>query len=1250
MADMTRDEDIHGTVGPASGDDSNASESPMDGARFQIIRLHDEGGLGKVSVALDTELDREVALKEIKPQYADDASSRSRFLLEAEITGGLEHPGIVPIYALGASADGRPYYAMRFIRGDNLATAIKQYHEGEQASEQSDRTVQLRRLLSRFLDVSNAVYYAHQRGVLHRDLKPGNVMLGEYGETLVVDWGLAKPIGASEESTSESDESPTIASPLVPRSGSVVDATQLGSAIGSPHYMSPEQARGEHDKLGPAADVYSLGATLFTLLTNRKPVEGQSLEDILAAVQKGPTKTARQWNPEIDAALSKICAKAMSLSTEERYKTVRALADDVERYLADEPVRAYPEPLTRRTRRWMRKHPRLVGSATATLVAGVVSAATIAGVVSSSNAKLGEKNLELAEANTQLEVAKEDAETARDEALTARDEAVRAKEQAETVSEFLVTAFRAPDPDVAGRHLTVAQVMGWAAEQLDERFADDPQTKAALLFTLASTYEGLGVPEEAAPLCEQAVRLWQESLGVDDPKTLWAQNTLANIYVDLGEFSQAIDLHKQVLEKRRETLGTDHPSTINSLNNLAGAYRDSGDWKTGLPLQEESLEQARRVLGDDDLNTLTYMNNLAVSYEAAGRSAEALALQEQAHEKLAAQLGRNHPDTLTSMGNLATSYSSAGNAEKSLELQQEVYELMKAKLGPHHPTTLLAMNNLAHTYYGAGDKEKAFALHEKTQSQMKKHLGADHLYTLKSTLGFAKSYQESGEYSAAIEQLESSLFESHESLPPFHPLRVRAVELLAEAQSQQGQWQKASQLLQELLNYRVQTLGEEDLKTLDSKYHYAETLRNLGQYEQALAVHEETFLLRKKVLGKEHPKTLASMLNTAEATLRTGDQEEAVAMNEEALRLMRKNLGEDNINTLVAMSNLANAYLESGKPEKAIGLHKECYDLKRRTLGEDHIETITSQHNLAGTYLLTGQVEEAFPVALNAQQQSERKLGRDHPRTLESMHLLARLYLNKGDVEKSRELYAETLHLREQALGDSHPATLQTMNDLAHLLIALGQFHKAFPLAEKVVQLRRDTLGYVHPDTLTSTENLAYLCERTAKYAQAQELYGIYATDLQKLGREQDGVSILLAIERNAYCLIEQGKYSDAEGPLQWIRKTTKGSPDWFVRHDAASLLGAALLGQEKFTEAEALLLEGYQGLVKNRAAISYRNQFMLPESLARIVALYEAWEKPEKAERWRAELAKWEALNKKRPPKPQEAENPLDDLNFNFY
>ena len=186
-----------GTVDPDQTAIPSVGEPSLAGQRFRILRPHASGGLGEVFVARDEELHREVALKQIQDRYADHPESRSRFLLEAEITGGLEHPGIVPVYGLGHYPDGRPFYAMRFIRGDSLKEAIEQFHraDGQPGRDPGERALALRQLLRRFVDVCNAIAYAHSRGVLHRDLKPGNVMLGPYGETLVVDWGLAKPIG-----------------------------------------------------------------------------------------------------------------------------------------------------------------------------------------------------------------------------------------------------------------------------------------------------------------------------------------------------------------------------------------------------------------------------------------------------------------------------------------------------------------------------------------------------------------------------------------------------------------------------------------------------------------------------------------------------------------------------------------------------------------------------------------------------------------------------------------------------------------------------------------------------------------------------------------------------------------------------------------------------------------------------------------------------------------------------------------------
>jgi tetratricopeptide (TPR) repeat protein/tRNA A-37 threonylcarbamoyl transferase component Bud32 len=348
------------------------AESAPAGIRYRRLREHARGGLGEVFVAVDEELNREVALKEIQDRFADRSDARARFLREAEVTGKLEHPGIVPIYGMGTYPDGRPYYAMRFVRGESMQDAITRFHAPQAQGLQplGFHSLGFRELLGRFVMVCNAVAYAHSRGVIHRDLKPANAMLGEYGETLVVDWGLARMTGQStgEETTAER--------PLYLGSGSATTPTEMGQVVGTPAYMPPEQAEGRLDCVGVASDVFALGGMLYCLLTGQAPYSGS---EVVVQARRGDVVPARKRKVSVPAELEAVCQKAMAKRPEERYATASALAADMQRWLADEPVTAWPEPLTVKAGRWVRKNRVLTAAAAAAVLVALVLG-TAAGV------------------------------------------------------------------------------------------------------------------------------------------------------------------------------------------------------------------------------------------------------------------------------------------------------------------------------------------------------------------------------------------------------------------------------------------------------------------------------------------------------------------------------------------------------------------------------------------------------------------------------------------------------------------------------------------------------------------------------------------------------------------------------------------------------------------------------------------------------------------------------------------------------
>jgi eukaryotic-like serine/threonine-protein kinase len=400
------------SVGQDHAKNGNSPPSTGRFGQFRILRAHARGGLGQVSLAMDESLGRKVAVKEIRPELAQNLHTRRRFIHEAEVTGQLEHPNIVPVYALGQDEHGRPYYAMRFVDGRTFEQLIAEYHL-------APTPVAFQDLLRRFVAVCQAMAYAHSQGIVHRDLKPANIMTGQYGETLILDWGLAKRMigSAVTKGNDEPAGEGRIELPPMSRGG----VTQTGQAVGTPAYMPPEQAGGANRGLSAAADVYALGAILYQILTGRPPHQGDGRTEMISRAAQGEVSRPSVVKPTVAKALEAVCLKAMAQNPEHRYTTAEELAKEIERFLADEPVSAYREPLPERAARWARRHKPLVYGA------AVAGALAIAGLVLNNvlvtaekdrtAAALIEKQQALSEAATNLELAQQNERQAQEHLL-----------------------------------------------------------------------------------------------------------------------------------------------------------------------------------------------------------------------------------------------------------------------------------------------------------------------------------------------------------------------------------------------------------------------------------------------------------------------------------------------------------------------------------------------------------------------------------------------------------------------------------------------------------------------------------------------------------------------------------------------------------------------------------------------------------------------------------------------------------------
>jgi serine/threonine protein kinase len=824
------------------GDPASATPLPRPAAEglaesigpYRLVRKLGEGGMGAVYLAEQAEpVRREVALKVIKPGL-DSAEVIARFEAERQALALMDHPHIARVLDAGTTDADRPFFVMELVRG----TPITHYCDEEQ--------LPLRQRLELFVSVCSALQHAHQKGVIHRDVKPSNVLVAcceGRPAVKVIDFGVAK----------------AVAQPLTERTL----ITGLGAVVGTPEYMSPEQAELNNQDIDIRSDVYALGVLLYELLTGTTPLTPRRrkqtpLPELLRLIreEEPPRPSTRlHESPDTHESISArrrtesgklsrlvrgeldwIVMRALEKDRARRYQTAGDLARDIEHYLRDEPVEAGPPSASYRLRKFSWKHRRVLAAAACFLVL------LLAGVAVSTWQAV---RATLAEARAKQNEAL---------ALAEAEKARRKEAEATALLEFqgwLVKLARPEGvegeagPD-AGR-LAEALSLGERSLRLlkAQLGPDHPDTVNGML-RLALTYQDAGRLAEALPLYGEAVKFQQARLGPDHPQTLLSMNCLAVAHRLTGQMAEALKLHEEALKLQRKRPGPNHPQTLVTMNNLAAAYREVGRLDEALALHEEALKLQRANQGPDHPHTLASMNNLALVYREVGRVTEALALHEEVLRLQKARQGPDHPRTLLSMNNLAVAYQDAGRGAEALALHEEALKFQKVRLGPKHPRTLLSMNNLAVAYQLTGRGAEALALHEEVLRLQKARLGPDHPHTLISMNNLAGAYREVGRFTEALTLHEEVVKLQKARLGPDHPRTLESMNKLAATHQQAGNLDKAESLFRDSLERQRRKLSAGSPRIADTLTALGSALLAQARYADAEPLLREGLEIRRR--------------------------------------------------------------------------------------------------------------------------------------------------------------------------------------------------------------------------------------------------------------------------------------------------------------------------------------------------------------------------------------------------------------------
>jgi serine/threonine-protein kinase len=953
-----------------------------DGRRFRILRPHARGGLGAVFVALDGELNREVALKQILEDHADDPASRARFLLEAEIAGGLEHPGIVPVYSLGTYADGRPYYAMRFIRGDSLKEAVDRFHaDHPPRSDDGRRALERNKLLRRFLDVCNAIEYAHSRGVLHRDIKPANIIVGKHGETLVVDWGLAKATGFIEPASDSGERT------LVPSSGSGGAETLPGSAIGTPSYMSPEQAGGDLESIGPRSDVYSLGATLYYLLAGRSPFAGEfaGVEEVLRAVQRGEFPPPRRLDATIDRALEAVCLKAMARRPEDRYGSAAALSEDIERWMADEPVSAWREPIARRARRWARRNRTAMTAAAATLIAGVVGLSAILLVQTQAKAEIARAlgremsaNVALAAANDALSRSKAAVQARYDLAVDAiqtfhtgvsQDFLLKEEKFKELRNRLLRSA-----SDFYGR---LGALLGQETDLGSRRALARANFELAALIGLVGRTEDALAAHRSVLAARRALAARSEAGAAEQAEVGRSLNAVANLLEGVGKIDEALSSFREAeaLLAGPAAESSDARATLaacrNRMGSLLARIGESGQALAAFRLarsDQEALAAAGGATSQARLELADTINNIGNVFKQTGRMAQAEAEYREALA-IRRELDEAHPGVVTyrlrraqSHRNLAMLLGDTGRPAEA-EAEHRASLEIRRKLAEENPAVADFRAGLAAGHAGLGIHLAQTGRPEQAEAEFRAAVAIQ---------------RELADENPTVNAFRSSLANAHHDLGYLLAQTGR----MADAESEY----RAAMAIQRELAGRNPAVTDYRRDLANTHANVGELLSQTGRPAEAESEYREAVAIQRK-LREENPLNDAIRSDLAQShdivgflLSTTGRPAEAEAAYREALAIRQEMVKRnptlsDHRDALAGgHTNLADVVRSLGRPAEA----RDGYDRAiaiGEALAREVPESTTYRSHLAGTLRRRGLARRDLGDPAGAVADARRALG-----------------------------------------------------------------------------------------------------------------------------------------------------------------------------------------------------------------------------------------------------------------------------------